>query len=222
MQYRYAKFTATRYLQFAGEFGVMLKVNTMSKMEVEILGFFLLVVFVVFTWFYVYANQKSLNDPNDDSVLYTNEIINKAQLDPIGLYSLFIYRQSGGLYKEEKVCKYSHEALHEAVSTLSRANIEAVKILKNTNTELSVSRLYHNHRGSSEGKKVGGFTIKLVPNQTVESRLRILLSQKFTPEEIGLISISEQNGNYTYSTQSKEIAERLAIFSGSEIFETRA
>lgn len=74
-------------------------------------------------------------------------------------FHIIIYRQSGNVHTDYDVTGDAAEAIKKTISTFRRAKINAVNIRQNTLTTFSISRMYHDHHGRAEGKKVGSATI---------------------------------------------------------------
>jgi len=122
----------------------------------------LLVGLLLISWWAMSESHKRLNDPNDDRVLLLDQLPSKITLFAHGVYRVIILRQSGNIHAEHIVTGTAQQALATAMATFRRAKIDAVHVGTNTETELRIGRLYHDHRGSNEGKKVGKATISLV------------------------------------------------------------
>lgn len=105
---------------------------------------------------------KRLDDPNDQSVLHLEQVPAVANLTGSGVYHLTIWRQSGNVHQSWTITGTAAQAVSQMLSTFRRARIPAVAIKTNTESELDVWRLFHNHRGRAEGKRVGGATIQKV------------------------------------------------------------
>jgi len=102
------------------------------------------------------------DDPSDDRTLYLNQLPGKLALAAFGVFRVTIYRQSGNVHAEKIITGSAQDALATALSTFRRAKINAVHVGANSETELRIGRLYHDHRGRNEGKKVGNAHITLV------------------------------------------------------------
>jgi hypothetical protein len=100
------------------------------------------------------AQTRRLEDPDDKSVVYLDEIVGISSLQEGGQYQVRIVRQSGNLQQEDRIFDDKEKAIKAAVSTFKRAKIEYVAVDANTPTEFFFRRPYHCHRGRSEGKKV--------------------------------------------------------------------
>ncbi|MBX9727901.1 MAG: hypothetical protein K2X31_03235 [Sphingopyxis sp.] len=106
--------------------------------------------------------QARLDNPDDTSIVYLHQLESLALLTNDAIeYRVEIVRQSG--YPHSASVYYSRDAaIRSLAATLRRAKIEAVVIRSNIDGYLNVYRLYHNHRGSSEGKRVGGGSIMAI------------------------------------------------------------
>ena len=131
----------------------------MDEQTNTILGLVLGVIMMIITWATISKRERQLDDPNDDSVVYLDQITNTSKLQSGGEYLLRVLRQSGNLQKDDQIFSSKESAIKTAASTFRRAKIDYVFITKNTNVELFFRRPYHHHGGSSEGKKVGSVEI---------------------------------------------------------------
>lgn len=121
-----------------------------------------MVVMVIAVLVMTQEAQARLENAEDISVIYLHQLESLALLiDDAAEYRVEIVRQSG--YPHSASVHYSRDAaLRSLVATLRRAKIEAVVFRSNIDGYLNVYRLYHNHRGSSEGKRVGGGSIMAI------------------------------------------------------------
>lgn len=115
----------------------------------------ILVGMLLVSWWAMEESHKRLDDPNDDRTLYLDQLPGKLALAPFGTYRVTILRQSGNVHAEQVVTGTAQDALAAALATFRRAKIPAVHVATNSETELRIGRLYHDHRGKAEGKKVG-------------------------------------------------------------------
>ena len=122
----------------------------------------LIVGMILFSWWAMQESHARLDDPNDDRTLYLEQLPGKLALSPFGTYRVTMLRQSGNVHAEHIVTGTAQDALATAMATLRRAQILAVHVGANSETELRIGRLYHDHRGRNEGKKVGGAHIVLL------------------------------------------------------------
>ena len=128
-------------------------------------GIAILVVLFIAQLIAMAWQQKKLDDPNDPSVLHFAQLETVSLLGGPGLFLVRTLRQSGNLQQSDRVFQTPQAAIAAAVSTFKRAKIEYLVIVKNTPDCLSFRRPYWNHRGSSEGKKVGAIEIHRVPER---------------------------------------------------------
>lgn len=122
----------------------------------------LIVGLILVSWWAMSESHNRLNDPNDDRTVHLDRLRDILKLAPFGVYRVTILRQSGNVHAESVVTGSAQQALASALTTLRRAKIDAVHVGANSETELRVGRLYHDHRGSNEGKKVGKAVITLL------------------------------------------------------------
>jgi hypothetical protein len=132
-----------------------------KTIEWIIFGPLILFLFIA-GWWSVGESHRRLDDPNDDRTLHLEELPGKLALFAHGVYRVTIFRQSGYVHAEELVTGSAQQALARAMATFRRAGIMAVHVGANSETELIIGRLYHDHRGRNEGKKVGRAHISLV------------------------------------------------------------
>ncbi|MDF7776923.1 hypothetical protein P1X14_16820 [Sphingomonas sp. AOB5] len=71
-----------------------------------------------------------------------------------GRFHVVVFRQSGNVHAEH-IETSATDALSRALSTFRRAKIDQARVIRNDEDALHFYRPYHDHRGSSEGKKVG-------------------------------------------------------------------
>ena len=131
----------------------------------QILGLVLLIGVIAIAFFKMLLDVKKLDDPNDSSVVYIDQIASVANLKSSRAFGVRIYRQSGHLQQDDREFSSENEqtdpslVINEAIKTFRRAKIEYVVIDQNTEIILEFSRPYHDHRGVKEGKKVGSCVI---------------------------------------------------------------
>ena len=123
------------------------------------LGVLALVVLVVVSLIRNRALAKKLSDPADKTVVYTDQIEKISNLSGPGPFLVRVYRQSGNLQQDDRVCDTPMQAIRFGVSTFKRAKIDYVAIVFNSHAKLEFCRPSHDHRGRNEGKKVGGVVI---------------------------------------------------------------
>lgn len=122
----------------------------------------LIVGLLLVSWWAMNESHRRLDDPNDDRTLHLDQLPGKVALAAFGIFRVTIYRQSGNVHAEKIVNGSAQDALATALATFRRAKIDAVHVGANTETELKIGRLYHDHRGRNEGKKVGKAHITLI------------------------------------------------------------
>lgn len=122
----------------------------------------LIVGLLLVSWWAVNESHRRLDDPNDDRTLHLEQLPGKLALAGFGIFRVVIYRQSGNVHAEKIVTGTAQDALAVALATFRRAKIDAVHVGANTDAELRIGRLYHDHRGRAEGKKVGKAHITLI------------------------------------------------------------
>jgi len=122
----------------------------------------LIVGLLLISWWATTESHRRLNDPNNNRTVHLDQLPDKLALFAHGIYRVTVFRQSGNIHAEQIVTGTAQQALAIAMATFRRANIDAVHIGANTETKLRIGRLYHDHRGSNEGKKVGKATIALL------------------------------------------------------------
>lgn len=127
-----------------------------------LIGFALIAVLGIVTFVAVEAGQQRLEDPNDKTAVYLDQLPNVSALSGSGIWHVTIIRQSGNIERTDEVRGSGEDALRRAMSTFRRAKIPGVFVQENTASVLRFSRMFHDHRGSSEGKKVGRIEIRRV------------------------------------------------------------
>lgn len=96
-----------------------------------------------------YANKPATK------IIGLDEVASHSQLVDPGAFVVRTFRQSGNLHQEDRSFSDASSALRAALSTFRRSNIEFVVIDASSPTEFTFRRPWHDHRGRSEGKKVG-------------------------------------------------------------------
>ena len=130
-------------------------------------GLAMALVLGLVTFIALSKTDRKLNDPNDSEIIFTDQILEQANLRPAKQYTIHIYRQSGNPQQPDRIVEAEGgfdvppaEAIKLALTTLRRAKIDHVSLLENTETTLHVQRPLHQHGGKQEGKKVRGAIIK--------------------------------------------------------------
>lgn len=142
----------------------------------------LIVGLLLVSWWAMSESHRRLDDPNDDRTLHLDQLPGKLALAASGIFRVTIYRQSGNVHTEKIVTGSAQDALATALSTFRRAKIDAVHIGANSETELKISRLYHDHRGRNEGKKVGKAHITLIERITAPAPVSAPAAQPLPAE----------------------------------------
>jgi|TARA_R110002012_G_scaffold281357_2_gene470394 hypothetical protein len=108
----------------------------MDEQTNTILGLVLGVIMIIITWATISKRERQLDNPNDDSVVYLDQLTDTSKLQSGGEYLLRVLRQSGHLQKDDQTFSSKESAIKAAVSTFRRAKIDYVFITKNTNAKL--------------------------------------------------------------------------------------
>lgn len=127
-----------------------------------LVGLALMGVLALVYWLSIEESHKRLNDPEDDRTLWLDQLPDRIALAPAGTYRVTVLRQSGNVHAERLVTGSAQDALKVALATFRRARIDAVHVGRNTRQEFSFGRIYHDHRGKAEGKKVGRAVIAVL------------------------------------------------------------
>lgn len=125
---------------------------------IEWVFLFLIIVLVIIGYVANKSSEKALEDPNDKSRIYLEQLPVIALLSGHGLFRVIILRQSGNLHAEYESAS-AVDALKKAMTTFRRAKIDTILVSQNTESVLHFKRLFYSHRGSAEGKKVGSVEI---------------------------------------------------------------
>lgn len=125
----------------------------------ELFGLALLVVSILVAIASTQNGIQALDDPANTSVVYLHQLAEIAGLSGSGTWLVTIYRQSGNVHSQTRIQGSASAALSAATSTFRRAKIGEIAIKTNSSDRLQFARLFHNHRGSNEGKKVGAALI---------------------------------------------------------------
>ena len=105
------------------------------------------------------SREEAFANTEETKILSLEELPALSQLTGSGAFVVRTLRQSGNAHQEDRVFADSKLALQAAISTFRRSKIEFVVVVANTQVELSFRRPWHDHRGRSEGKKVGWIEI---------------------------------------------------------------
>lgn len=145
----------------------------------------LIVGVILMSWWAMQESHKRLDDPTDDRTVYLDRLKEILKLAPQGVFRVTIFRQSGNIHAEHTVTGSAQEALNTALATFRRAGINAVHVGENSETELRIGRLYHDHRGRKEGKKVGKATISLAQRT---QPLKPIASEAPEPKPVAIVA----------------------------------
>jgi len=126
----------------------------------DIIGYVLIGVLLLATFIGYAVAEGKLDDPNDTTVIHLERLPGVAKLTGNGRWLVRIIRQSGNVHSESEITGDASAAVSAALATFRRAKIGEIGIPENTESKLRFGRLYHNHRGSNEGKKVGSAHIE--------------------------------------------------------------
>ena len=135
-------------------------------MEQDALVILAIVVFGVVVFAAIFWSQEKLDDPNNETFIYIDQIQDIWKLLPEADYDPVVWRQSGEIHSHSEFTMSREDALEYVLKTMRRAKIDAVSVLENTEDEFTVRRSVQNARGRQEGKRVGGFTLKMNPNSS--------------------------------------------------------
>ncbi|WP_338353036.1 hypothetical protein [Thalassolituus oleivorans] len=138
---------------------LLAEVCEMDGQANTVVGLILALIMGAITWATISKRERQLDDPNDSSVVYLDQLAISTILQGDGKYLLRVLRQSGNLQKDDQVFDSQDAAIKAAISTFKRAKIDYALITKNTNVEFFFRRPYHQHGGKAEGKKVGSVEI---------------------------------------------------------------
>jgi len=137
----------------------------------EIFAFVILGIFVIAAFLRAVDLEDKADDTDNTDVVHLDDLISVALLAPAEHFAMDVYRQSGNKYREQTHMYKREEqkedskfvdpskVINEVLKTFRKAKIPSVVIEENTETNLSFRRLYHDHRGVKEGRKVYSATI---------------------------------------------------------------
>jgi hypothetical protein len=128
---------------------------------IELIAFVLIILVILIGYVAAQSAEQALDDPNDKERVYLDQLPALSLLSGVGAFHVRIFRQSGYLHAQYDAPSAS-SALSQAIATFRRAKIETIRISRNAPDELHFNRLFHSHRGSAEGKKVGSVEITRV------------------------------------------------------------
>ncbi|WP_453977926.1 hypothetical protein [Brevundimonas sp. Marseille-Q4549] len=98
-------------------------------------------------------------DPDDQRVVYLDELPAVTALSAQGAFVVNLYRESGKPFDEGATYQTRDAALAAALASFRRAQIEAVAVRLNTPNRLDVSSAFLDHHGRAGGKNLGAFEI---------------------------------------------------------------
>ena len=128
----------------------------------QIIGWVILAILFFIVVFSLESAKNALKDTSNESVVYLSQVREIAKLSGSGHWLVTILRQSGNIHDQYEVAGSAMNALDLAISTFRRAQIDAVTLPKNTEKSIHIVRLFYNHRGRNEGKKVGEAKIEWI------------------------------------------------------------
>lgn len=148
-------------------FGALLAVEgaLASQGQIDAVGWGAIIFMALFAVFGLMYQSQKLSDPNDQSLVYLDEIIEIAKLESADAYEVHFYRQSGNQYKASETWRPSVEnedssstinraALQHLIKTLRKSKWEAAWIIVNEIDHLELMRNFANQR-KNEGKRLG-------------------------------------------------------------------
>ena len=137
----------------------------------NIIGFVLLAILIGASLIAMLGREQQLYDPEDQTVVWLDQVISASTLEPSKAFSLQILRQSGNEQQPERIFYRDDDApvdpsgvINEALKTFRTAKIEGVVVVTNNTSKYEFSRMWHDHRGVKEGKKVERAIITALPD----------------------------------------------------------
>lgn len=85
-----------------------------------------------------------------------------AKFSGVNNFQLTFYRQSGNVHRVVQVAGSRVDVENEIRKVFNRAGIRDQYIVGIRGNQIDYCRAFHNHRGSNEGKKVGGCLVNRV------------------------------------------------------------
>ena len=135
----------------------------------EVFAFVILGIIIIAAFLRAVDLEDKADDPDNTDVVHLGDLISVALLADAKHFVSDIYRQSGNKYREQVAHVWTDpeddrlitasKAINQVLKTFRRAKIPSVVIEENTETRLTFRRLYHDHRGVKEGRKVYSATI---------------------------------------------------------------
>jgi hypothetical protein len=123
---------------------------------IELLMVFAIIAIVIVV---ILKGEKQLADPSNQETIFVQNM-NEVCTISVGPVEAVLIRQSGNQYRHLGEFQSASVALEEIKKSFSRAKIDSLHVLENSENTFSVTRLHHSHRGQSEGKKLGSATLK--------------------------------------------------------------
>lgn len=188
--------------------------------ELEIIGSIFFGLLMMFSISKIAGQSNALEDPENNEVIYPSQLLEVTLFHGSGEYVVQTYRQSGNLQQEDRVFDNHTAAIKAAISTFKRAKIDYVCVTKNTACELFFRRPYHDHKGRSEGKKVGSIKIVKVLSNDIEGQVKRSLEQFLDKEEIKEVNIKINGDKTSFTTTNRKVADKLAKNLDSQVSES--
>ncbi len=85
-----------------------------------------------------------------------------SRFDGVTSFQLTFYRQSGNTHRVVQIHGTREDVEAEIRKVFNRAGIRDQYMVETRGDAIDYCRAYHNHRGSNEGKKVGGCLVSAV------------------------------------------------------------
>lgn len=126
--------------------------------EIAFLIIGIMIIIIVFIAQWAQTQQAARPMTRASTSVYPENLDQVTKLSSGRKYHLVVYRQSGNLHSSYEDVTLD-QALRQIVTTCRRAKIDVLAVQKNTVEEMELWRVWHNHRGRQEGKRVGGFAI---------------------------------------------------------------
>jgi len=135
----------------------------------EVFASVILGIFVIAAFLMAVDLEDKADDADNIDVVHLDDLVSIALLSDAKHFVSDIYRQSGNKYREQVAHFWTDpeddrlmtasDAINQVLKTFRRAKIASVVIEYNTEKKLTFRRLYHDHRGVKEGRKVYSATI---------------------------------------------------------------
>ena len=108
------------------------------------------------------SREAAFITTQETKIIGLEEVASLSQLASSGTFVVRTFRQSGNPHQDDRSFNAADPALQAALSTFRRSKIECIVIVANSPAELTIRRPWHDHKGRSEGKKVGWIEIHRV------------------------------------------------------------